>query len=326
MKAQKLCRRAFFDLFQPVLSEQFPDVLFRLSAGVVGGGSDSLGADDELSRDHDWGLGHCRLLLPDPDVSEYGKAIETALAAAVPDEYLGFPREILRPEAIRVTTIDDVYRGTCNLAHPPDTLRGWAEVDGSALGMAGYGLVIYDPTGALSERKREFETAYFPEDVWKWKMAHMLWEIWQFGEYNGISRLARRGDGVGLLVAQGHFVESVMRLVCVLNKRFSLYYKWLHWQFVQMPRWSDVFEPLLQELEASRDHSQRARHMNDICGKIREALQAGGLLPDAEPRPRMGAWDLLRTIRSEEVRRLIVELDPTLAGERRRWWPDRSRG
>ena len=210
MKAQELCRRAFFDLFQPVLSEQFPDVLFRLSAGVVGGGSDSLGAGDELSRDHDWGLGRCRLLLPDRDVSEYGKVIETALATAVPNDYLGFPREVLRPETIRVTSIDNVYRELCRLTHPPDTLHGWAEADGWALGMASYGLVIYDPTGALSERKREFETAYYPEDVWKWRMARVLWNIWQYGDYNGISRLARRGDGVGVLIAQGQFVESVM--------------------------------------------------------------------------------------------------------------------
>ncbi len=140
MKAQELCRRAFFDLFRPVLAEQFSDILSRLSAGVVGGGSDSLDADDELSRDHDWGLGRCRLLLPDGEVSTDVTAIETVLAAAVPDDYLGFPREILRPETIRVTTIDDAYRELWRLTHPPNTLRVWAEADGWALGMASCGL------------------------------------------------------------------------------------------------------------------------------------------------------------------------------------------
>ena len=117
-----------------------------------------------------------------------------------------------------------------------------------------------------------------------------------------------------------------MGLICILNKRFSLYYKWLHWQFLQMPRWSDVFEPLLQELEAAGTHSERAHHMNMICEKVREALYADGILPDADRRPRMGAWDLLRTIRSENVRRLIMGLDPVLAGEQRRWRTDRPRG
>ena len=53
-----------------------------------------------------------------------------------------------------------------------------------------------------------------------------------------------------------------MGLICILNKRFSLYYKWLHWQFVQMPRWSDVFEPLLEKLEAADNHTERADQMN----------------------------------------------------------------
>ena len=78
--------------------------------------------------------------------------------------------------------------------------------------MAAYGLVIHDPTGALAERKQAFASACYTEDMRRWRIAGGLWNIWQFGEYNGISRLARRGDGVGLLVAQGRFVEWVMRL------------------------------------------------------------------------------------------------------------------
>ena len=315
MKCHELCQEAFFDLFKPVFEEEVPEILPRLSAGVLGGGSDSLGADDELSRDHDWGIGQCRILLPRDAVKQHGPAVEKLLAAAVPDEYLGFPKEILRPEAIRVTTINEVYRSLCNLTHPPDTPSGWASADGSALGMATYGWVIYDPSGALMERKRAFETAYYPEDVWKWKMAGVLWEIWQFGDYNGISRLARRGDGVGLLIGQGQFVESVMRLVCMLNRRFSLFWKWLHWQFAQMPRWSDVFEPLLQDLEEASNHEQRGHRMETICQGVRDALHADGLLPDAEWRPAMGAHDLIRTIRSDEVRTLIRELDPKFGSD-----------
>ena len=57
MNCQEVCERAFREVFVPVLESEFPGVLERLSAGVVGGGSDSLGTDDELSRDHDWGGG-----------------------------------------------------------------------------------------------------------------------------------------------------------------------------------------------------------------------------------------------------------------------------
>ena len=37
-----------------------------------------------------------------------------------------------------------------------------------------------------------------------------------------------------------------------------------------------------------------------------------GLLPDARPRHAMGAFELLRSIGSEEVKDLVRELDPNL--------------
>ena len=103
-----------------------------------------------------------------------------------------------------------------------------------------------------------------------------------------------------------------MAFVCMLNKRFSLYWKWLHWQFAQLPKWSDVFEPQLQELEGASGHIQRSQLMRAICHSIREALHAEGLLPDTTRRERMGAFDLMRTIESSEARDLVRELDPTL--------------
>jgi hypothetical protein len=312
MNCQDLCRSAFSDLFRPVLEKEFPEVLTQLSVGVVGGGSDCLGADDELSRDHDWGVGRCRFLLPERIVKERGEAIEEALAATVPDTYLGIAKDILRPHAIKVTTIDEVYLNLCSMTHPPSTMRGWAGADERTLAMATYGLVIFDPTGELSARKRAFETAYYPEDIRRWQMARVLRQIWQFADYNGIERLGRRGDGVGLLIGQGQFVELVMGFVCMLNKRFSLYWKWLHWQFAQLPKWSDVFEPQLQELEGASGHIQRSQLMRAICHSVREALYAEGLLPDTKRRERMGAFDLMRTIESSEARDLVRELDPTL--------------
>ena len=39
----------------PVLKESCPDDFERLAVAVVGTGSDVLGLDDEISRDHHWG-------------------------------------------------------------------------------------------------------------------------------------------------------------------------------------------------------------------------------------------------------------------------------
>ena len=119
MNCQELCERVFREVYVPVLESEFPGVLERLSAGVVGGGSDSLGTDDELSRDHDWGVGRCRLCLPEDEAAEKGRAISEALSSAVPEGYLGLPGSVLRPGDIRVTTIDEIYRELCGRTHPP---------------------------------------------------------------------------------------------------------------------------------------------------------------------------------------------------------------
>ena len=94
----------FDEVFLPVLKERFPDVLPRLSAGIIGVGSDVLGADDELSRDHDWGPNKCQLLLSEQDIAAYGYSISQALEAAIPDELLGIDTAQLRPKTIRIST------------------------------------------------------------------------------------------------------------------------------------------------------------------------------------------------------------------------------
>ena len=86
LKGHVYCEILFHEVFLPVLKERFPEVLPRLSAGVIGLGSDVLGADDELSRDHDWGPSKCQLLLSEQDIAAYGSSISQALKAAIPDD------------------------------------------------------------------------------------------------------------------------------------------------------------------------------------------------------------------------------------------------
>ena len=57
--------RAFYEQYgAPMLHEQFPDQEGSIAVGLIGSGSECLGFDDEVSRDHDFEPGFC-LLLPD---------------------------------------------------------------------------------------------------------------------------------------------------------------------------------------------------------------------------------------------------------------------
>ena len=219
LKGHVYCKILFDEVFLPVLKERFPDVLPRLSAGIIGVGSDVLGADDELSRDHDWGPNKCQLLLSEQDIAAYGASISQALEAAIPDELLGIDTAKLRPKTIRISTINAVYHDFHESAYPPVTIEEWAAADDNHLCYASSGFVLYDPSNALSERISAFQKAYYPADIWKWKIASDLWGIWHNGDYNSCYRLAKRGDGIGLLIGQGAFVEGTLRLLCLLNTK-----------------------------------------------------------------------------------------------------------
>jgi hypothetical protein len=55
LSGRELARRFHADVVQPLLAESMPRL--RYAAGRLGSGSDVLGFDDEMSRDHDWGAG-----------------------------------------------------------------------------------------------------------------------------------------------------------------------------------------------------------------------------------------------------------------------------
>lgn len=253
-------------------------------------------------------------MLPEEDVKQYGSSVSQALVSAVPDGFLGITAAELEPTEVPVGTIDSIYRDLFGFAtgHPPTTLAEWASVDESTLCYASSGFVIYDAAGALSERMSEFRESYYPTDIWKWKIAATLWGIWHCGEYNSCDRLAKRGDGVGLLVGQGAFVEGALRLMILLNRRFSVYWKWLHWQFQGLPKWVELVAPPLCKLEAAASHEARADAIRETCQMIRHALHEEQLLPDAEWRNFMGSVDILRQIECDDVRQLIRQKEPHL--------------
>lgn len=313
MKCHEYCQALFDSHFLPMLKEQFPEILPHLSVGIVGGGSQVLGADDELSRDHSWGPDSGKFILPPSYVEQLSENLSHALAAVVPNEFLGIETSQLRSDTIQVTTLDSIYAEQIGPIHPPSTYQEWADVESNDLCFASSGFVIYDPSNALQDRISEFNKAYYPTDIWKWRIASHLWKIWHFGTYNSCDRLAKRGDGIGLLVGQGRFVEETMRLICLLNKKFPVYWKWLHWQFQGLPRWTDMISPHLRELEAAANVESRSQVMRKTCQVLRTILYEDGLLPTDEWRNFMGSKEVARQIESEEVRQLIQQREGQLA-------------
>jgi len=165
----------FTEFGLPAIRQHFPELVDRISAGLLGEGSEMLGADDELSRDHDRGPKFI-LFLAERDHRELGPAVAAKLNALRPASFQGIDLAKAKTRAITVQTIDDFYRELTRLPWPPNTIREWEAVRESDLCYAQAGKILYDPTGNLTRRHRAFQEIYYPHDVWLgWVAAQLFW-------------------------------------------------------------------------------------------------------------------------------------------------------
>ncbi|MFQ8842558.1 MAG: hypothetical protein ACLT76_14275 [Clostridium fessum] len=77
MQGLELAKRYYEEVGRPMLERDFPELLPRLAAGLVGEGSECLGFDDAISQDHDFGAGFC-LWFSAEDYNQYGNALQDA--------------------------------------------------------------------------------------------------------------------------------------------------------------------------------------------------------------------------------------------------------
>jgi hypothetical protein len=273
---------------------------------LLGEGSEMLGADDEFSRDHDWGPKFI-LFLEDRDHRDLGQAVATKLNALRPASFQGINLAKIKTKAISVHTIDDFYRELTQLPLPPNTLQEWGSVRENDLCYAQAGKIYYDPTGNLTSRHRAFQEIYYPHDLWLgWIAAQLFW-IWHYGEYNICARMAKRDERVGALIGVGRVVQAVMCLTFLLNRRFAPYWKWLHWTFVRLPFLAPELDPILHKLETAATLKDRVQVIGQICDLARIGLHGQGIFPDGGRRDFMGCFEILDNhVQDKDVRSMIL--------------------
>lgn len=94
MKGLELSK-AYFDAYGRGLlnkmEEEFPVLKGQLAAGLVGRGSECLGFDDDISRDHDFGPSFC-IFMPEKLYQKYGSLCQE-MYRKLPGEFMGFHRQ-----------------------------------------------------------------------------------------------------------------------------------------------------------------------------------------------------------------------------------------
>ncbi len=287
----------------PTINRHFPEIKNRISAGLLGEGSEMLGFDDDLSRDHDWGPRFI-LFLEEQDYQKYGNKLTAKFKEFRPNNFQNF--SLTKTKPITVQTIDSFYKELTGLPNPPISTQEWINVRENDLCYAQAGRIFYDPTGNLTKRHYSFKQAYYPREIWLGRIAAQLFWIWHYGEYNICERMVKRNERVGALIGTGMVVQAAMRLTFLLNRRFSPYWKWLHCAFIQLPYLAPELNPILQKIEKAATLENRAKAINQICNLVRIGLHEQKIFPDRDKRNNMGFLEILNNlIQNEQVKTMI---------------------
>ena len=265
MQGIELSRRFYGDIVQPWLKRAAPDLPH--AAALIGYGSELLGLDDEMSKDHNWGP-RVHLFLSPEDFDAHAQRLVDAFLTIVPDQFLGEPigmRNRPHPPAggrwavgapghgLEIHTIEARLAGGLALESVDaiDSLQ-WLGLSEQRLLAFTAGGVFHDDGERLGRVRAALE--YFPRDVWLYKIACQWRRISE--EQAFVGRAGMVGDDLGSRVIASRLARDVMRMGFLLERRYAPYSKWFGSAFTRLPIAAALAPPLARTL-AAQDWNER---------------------------------------------------------------------
>ena len=216
----ELGRRFYAEVVRPLLDAEFPGLPY--AAAHLGEGSDVLGYDTAMSRDHDWGPA-VTLFLPEAEAGR-APAIRSMLAARLPDAFCGYPtgfathpadptagrHDARRAERrVRTTTVRAFARRSSDW-DPADPLSvaDWLSFPTQQLLAVTGGPVHHDGVGELTALRNRL--AWYPRDLWRYLLAAGWTRLGE--EEHLMGRAGHAGDELGSALIGGRLARDLMSL------------------------------------------------------------------------------------------------------------------
>ena len=258
----------------------------------------------ELSRDHDFEPGFC-LWLPEEELVDRRQEFLLERAyAKLPREFMGIERARLQPVGgarhgvFRTAEYFERLVGSPNGA--PDR-NAWLTLPEQALAEATNGAIFFDEFGEVTRIREQLAT--FPEDVRCKRLAGQLLLMAQAGPYNYTRCLARGETGAAQLAAIA-FAEAAAAAAFLLARRYRPYYKWRFRALRELPRLSELAEPLEALISTGcrgPEGEEKAARIEEIGRAVAAEVEAQGLAGAERDLERL-AYAVNARVRDPELR------------------------
>lgn len=252
----ELSRLFFEEAVKPVLDAEFAGL--RYDAAVIDSGSEVLGFDTEMSRDHHWGP-RMSLFLSAEDHPQVAGAIKAVMRHQLPYTIRGYPTSfepipdephILRFEErsegpvnhrVSVVVLHDFARDYLNFDLNDDlTPADWLTFPQQKLRTLTHGAVYHGGLGEVEAMRQRLN--YYPRDLWLYLLAAQWTRISQEEPFMG--RTGDVGDELGSRVIAARLVRDLMMLCFLVERVYAPYPKWFGTGFSKLacaPRLTPIF-------------------------------------------------------------------------------------
>jgi hypothetical protein len=240
---RELSRQFYQLVVRPILQQVYTDLPH--AAGHLGSGSDVLGFDTAMSRDHDWGPA-CVLILREQDAALL-EPIRELMASRLPHTFLGYPVSIdeategpIQHRVLPITLLAFVQQHFGWSELWPGEPAGWLSTPSQLLRALVEAAVHHDGVGELTALRDRL--AWYPHDTWLYLMICGWQRIGQ--EDHLMSRAGFVGDELGSALIGSRLVRDLMALCFLIERRYAPYPKWFGSAFGQL-RCAGALTPIL---------------------------------------------------------------------------------
>jgi len=274
----EVSREFFSEVVLPLLECEMPEVAARTAFGIFGLGSEAYGLDDELSRDHHWGL-RVDALMPADLFAAKRDALLELISRRVPATYRGHALRAghLKGAGVAPDSLPAFLTRTIGIDHPPETYTEWLMTPEEDIVHVTNGSVWHDPDGRFTAVRNVFRSHY-PEPVRLRRIAHWCRYFSGMGTY-ALKRAILRNNGFYATTRFAVAIRLGVQLAFLLDRVYFPYDKWLVSAFTRLPRLYAPLGPLVDEaVQLNTSWDRKLEILDRMADILDETMVADGII------------------------------------------------